>query len=98
MGARFEYEGKEYEKTGPMLASCDGATRLIPKYAELGVIGEYAPPVSQAAAQLSQAEVMQAFAAFYTTCAGLVPVAKAARLQAAREEFLRAITVSQGRG
>ena len=45
MGARFEYEGKEYEKTGPMLASCDGATRLIPKYAELGVIGEYAPPV-----------------------------------------------------
>lgn len=96
MGARFEYEGKEYEKTGPMLASSAGATRLIPKYAELRAIGEYAPVSSQPDAKLSRAEVMQAFAAFYETCSGLVPTTEAATLEAARENFLQALKLSRG--
>jgi uncharacterized protein (DUF1330 family) len=35
MGARFEYEGAEYVKTGPQLASGAGGQKLIPKYAVL---------------------------------------------------------------
>lgn len=36
MGARFEYEGNVYVKTGPMTASSEqGGQRIIPRYATL---------------------------------------------------------------
>jgi hypothetical protein len=38
-GARFEYEGEEYVKTGPLLGTGKGGQRLIPKYAVLKVQG-----------------------------------------------------------
>lgn len=43
MGARFEYEGVEYVKTGPQLASGPGGQKLIPKYAVLRPLDGKAP-------------------------------------------------------
>lgn len=43
MGARFEYEGQTYVKTGPLLGAGAGGQRLIPKYAVLKVPDGSAP-------------------------------------------------------
>lgn len=47
LGARFAYEGAEYVKTGPQLASGPSGQRLIPKYAVLAPLdgkASAAPP------------------------------------------------------
>ena len=50
MGARFEYEGVTYVKTGPMTASSDaGGQRIIPRYANLRVLEE---PVAESKAPI----------------------------------------------
>lgn len=97
MGARFEYEGKVYTKTGPMTASSEqGGQRMIPRFAVLkpldGVVTEAPGP----GRTLDEATVMAAFEQFYGTCANLLfgnesDVQRArdlrARLEAARERF-----------
>ena len=48
MGARFEYEGVVYVKTGPLTASSDvGGQRIIPRYANLKSPDEPAAEVSK---------------------------------------------------
>ncbi len=98
MGARFEYEGKVYVKTGPMTAASEqGGQRMIPRFAVLkpldGPVAE--PPKPDR--RLDEAAVMAAFARFYGDCAHLlygdesdVDKARASRaaLEAARERFL----------
>ena len=67
MGARFEYEGVTYVKTGPMTASSDaGGQRIIPRYANLRVLEE---PVAESKApikgRLEAVRVRTAFERFY---------------------------------
>lgn len=92
MGARFEYEGEEYVKTGPLIAAGKAGQRMIPKYAvlkPLGGVEAAAPPASRAT--LPREEVLGAFAAFYADCRSLVPADRRQALEDARERFLRAL-------
>ncbi|GBG01726.1 hypothetical protein AZSI13_10530 [Azospira sp. I13] len=84
MGARFEYEGEVYSKTGPMMARSEaGVTRMVPRYAVLTPLDGAAPAAAPASGDLRQA-----FAEFYAVCQGLVPAAAQAELAAARDRFL----------
>lgn len=92
LGARFEYEGEEYRKTGPLFATGqDGGQRLIPKYAQLKVLGESEPSRGGKTGAPTQAAILEAFAAFYATSRQLVPGDRHAELDAARERFLKAV-------
>jgi len=91
MGARFEYEGKEYVKTGPMFGSGEGGQRLFPKYAVLKPLGEHAVVETRKSETLPRTAVLKAFDVFYAECATLVPMPKLLRLQAAKERLLKAL-------
>jgi hypothetical protein len=91
-GARFEYEGEEYVKTGPMLAIGKGGQRLIPKYAVLKPIGEMESGAETPTRDsLARAEVLKAFDAFCADCQALLPAERLPGLQVARERFLQSI-------
>jgi hypothetical protein len=91
-GARFLYEGKEYVKTGPMFATCDGAQRLIPKYAVLKPTGEVASTRGNAQQDfLPRTGVMDAFERFYAECRRRMPDDQQMALAAARDAFLQAL-------
>jgi hypothetical protein len=90
-GARFKYEGEEYVKSGPLLATGKGGQRLIPKYAVLKVLGDGgAVPVQQRDA-LARDAVLAALEKFSATCARLVPEDRHGELETARAEFLKAL-------
>jgi hypothetical protein len=89
MNARFEYEGQEYVKTGPLLATGPGGQRLIPKYAVLKVVGAEFSGTTKKATDLSRDAVRTAFDEFYVQCESLVPADRQADLQVARAAFLR---------
>ena len=94
MGARFIYEGEEYVKTGPLLASGKGGQRLIPKYAVLQTPDPAGPALAALAAQTAavpRETVLAAFDAFSARCAALVPPDGQAALAAARDDFLKAL-------
>ena len=102
LGARFEFEGKAYVKSGPLTAVAeDGAPRMIPRYAALRpVAGEAPPPPSRPARQLDEARVLAAFEDFHAACQGLLGASGAtgeqtealgAGLSAARDRFLAAL-------
>lgn len=94
MGARFEYEGKVYVKTGPIAAASEqGGQRMIPRHAVLkpldGPVQEAKP---KAGRKLEEERVLAAFEAFYAECAALVAEAeKAKALEEARQRFLTAL-------
>jgi hypothetical protein len=92
MGARFELEGEEYVKSGPMFATSPAGQRMIPKYAVLKPLGgvDAAPDGGQSETVL-RTEVLKAFGAFYVQCAALVPDEKRGDLEAARGAFLKAL-------
>jgi hypothetical protein len=91
LGARFEYAGEEYVKTGPLVASGKGGQRLIPKYAVLRVLGEGASATPAPPRSLDRQAVQAAGERFHARCAALVPVEKRAELDAASADFLRDI-------
>lgn len=97
MGARFEYEGQEYVKTGPMFATGKAGQRLIPKYAVLKLLGETpeVPPAPQRK-MLPRDEVLGAFEAFYAECRTLISAERHAALDNARNRFLRSIEGAPG--
>lgn len=93
MGARFEYEGNVYVKTGPMTASSEqGGQRIIPRYATLKPLDM---PVTESKApikgRLEAVRVRAAFERFYESCEGLVSDAGRMELAQARQAFLEAI-------
>ena len=90
-GARFEYEGDEYVKTGPLFGTSKHGQKLIPKYAVLKVLGETpSEPVLSAMSPFREV-VVDAFERFYTRCESLVPAEMHADLMAGRDEFKKAI-------
>lgn len=92
LGARFEYEGKVYVKTGPMTASSEqGGQRMIPRFAVLKPLDAAPPaPSRKAGRKLDEAAVLAAFEGFYGECAALQADDADARqrLEAARRRFL----------
>ena len=98
MGARFEYEGKVYAKTGPMTATSEqGGQRMIPRFAVLRPLDGVAAEPPEPGRTLDEAAVMAAFDQFYGACANLLfgnesDVQRArdlrARLEAERDRFM----------
>lgn len=94
IGARFEYEGRVFVKTGPLTASTeDGGAQLIPRYAVLRPLdapaGKAAPGTS--VRKLDPGKVRQAFETFYAECRQHCPPEAATALEAARVAFLAAL-------
>lgn len=92
MGTRFTYEGEEYTKSGPMVASGPSGQRLIPKHAVLTPIGDVQAIASSPAADtIARAVVVDAFDSFYAHCERIVPEQRLDELRAARIDFLKRI-------
>lgn len=90
-GARFEYEGQEYVKTGPLFGTGQHGQKLIPKYALLKVLGE-TPSIQKTSEKThSRKVVLEAFDRFYARCESIVPAEKQPELLAARNEFKKSI-------
>lgn len=88
IGDRFEFDGAVYVKTGPLTAASErGGQRVIPRSAVLRPVGS-AAAAAVATGTLARPQVLAAFEAFYTACAGLVDAAGQGQLAAARERFL----------
>jgi hypothetical protein len=95
IGARFEYEGVEYVKSGPMFATGPAGQRMIPKYAVLKPLDPSAATADAGLHKvLAHADVLRAFAGFYARCADLVPEEKRGELEGARGSFLLALADS----
>jgi hypothetical protein len=101
VGARFEYAGVNYVKSGPLTAiSESGVQRMIPRFALLRPLDgptETLPKVSRA---LDEAAVLAAFEAFYAACLSefeavcrdsTAAPAWRARLESARRRFAAAL-------
>ncbi|MGE5466267.1 MAG: hypothetical protein ACM3Y9_02470 [Ignavibacteria bacterium] len=92
LGARFEFEGEEYVKTGPLFGTGPRGPRLIPKYAVLRSLEPTAAAPEPAREHpLARARVLQAFDAFCARCRTLVPDERGAALEEARRAFLDAL-------
>jgi hypothetical protein len=89
IGARFEYEGLVFVKTGPLTASSElGGQRIIPRHAVLKPLDL---PATDGKGRLEAALVRKAFNAFFETCHRLVGETGHAELERARQRFLKAI-------
>lgn len=94
IGARFEYEGVVFVKTGPLTASAEsGGQRLIPRYAELRPLDVPAvEPERKGKRLIERDKVTQAFDAFFASCEGLVESDTGrAELIAARQRFIQSV-------
>lgn len=92
MGARFEYQGEEYMKTGPLFGTSAAGQRLIPKYAVLKPLGNVdVPPAEAPSETVARADVVKALDTFYAQCMTLVPEDRRTALAAARDDFLKAL-------
>lgn len=90
MGARFEFEGDEYVKTGAMSGTGNNGPRLIPRYALLKPLDNVAPsPTHTTDDALRRSDVLEAFRAFYNECRCLVSADNQEALNAARDHFLK---------
>ncbi len=98
LGARFEFEGKVYVKTGPLTATTEeGGQRMIPRSAVLKPLDVPVAQTPKVDRKLDEAAVTAAFEVFFADCVRLLHVAGAdelqaqalrAELDAARERFL----------
>lgn len=93
LGARFEYEGQVFTKTGPMTAT-SGASgqRVIPRYALLKPADVPSPEQeSSIGGRVGKPVVVAAFNEFFSHCCGLVEDRHVAELEEARSRFLAAL-------
>lgn len=87
-GARFEFEGKVFVKTGPLTATSEeGGQRMIPRSAFLKPLDAPLPPSVKADRKLDEAEVMAAFELFFMDCARLLNSAESDVLRATALRF-----------
>jgi hypothetical protein len=92
VGARFEYQGKVFVKTGPITATAEnGGQRMIPRYADLWPLDPLPekPPASKRT--LDEARVRAAFDEFYRTCFRITDEFSRTELEAARRRFIAAL-------
>lgn len=90
-GARFEYEGEEYVKTGPLFATGKAGQRLIPRYAILKPLDAIDSTPTQRDDSVSRAVVLAACDGLIRDCSMLVPADRQPALEAARERFLKTL-------
>lgn len=98
LGARFEFEGKVYVKTGPLTAAAEaGGQRMIPRSAVLKPLDAPVVEKPKAGRKLDEAAVTAVFEVFFADCARLLQSAETdvlrasalrAELDAARQHFL----------
>ena len=90
VGARFEYQGKVFVKTGPITAASEaGGQQMIPRYADLRPLDP--PPLAtdkRPRRRLDETKVLNAFDAFYRTCLRTTDDFSRPELEAARQRFL----------
>lgn len=102
LGARFEYEGKVYVKTGPLTATTkEGSQRMIPRFAVLKPLDEATPAMApRPVRQLDESAVMAALEVFHGDCLRLLEDAGVgeekgqtlrARLEEGRQRFIAAL-------
>lgn len=91
IGGRFEYEGQEYVKTGPLTASGPNGQRLIPRYAVLKPIETTSEPTKPSKATLDKTMTVQALTLFFQRCAPLIKEGHEAQYAALRDECLQQI-------
>lgn len=90
LGARFEYEGRIFVKTGPLTAASEeGGQQVIPRYALLKPLD---PPATEERShplgRLDRQIVRAAFEAFYGEALRLSDSVAHPELAEARERFL----------
>lgn len=94
IGARFEYEGEIFVKTGPITAAGEKTgQRVIPRSAVLKPL-DLAPQEPGKAGlrrKLDEKTVRNAFDTFYQAAAELLDESRLPQLAAARKHFLAAI-------
>lgn len=96
IGARFEYEGRIFVKTGPVTASSEqGGQQMIPRYAVLKPLDLPEPEASSGATarRLDPQKVRKAFDAFYGECRKHVDAVAIDELEAARAAFLATLKI-----
>lgn len=75
IGARFEYEGQVYVKTGPLTASAEqGGQRMIPRYADLKPLDVETAPVAGEGAGRTREDDARVRAAFNHFCSKVRPL------------------------
>lgn len=92
-GARFEYKGEEYVKTGPMFGTGPKGPQLIPRSAILKPLGATSAAES-VRDRIARAKVVDAFSAFYAECRLLVPEEQQPRLDSLCDRFMRSLDES----
>ena len=91
IGARFEYEGLIFVKTGPLTATSEqGGQRIIPRHAMLMPLEAPVPEGKRGTAS-EAARVRIAFDTFFETCRRLVDEPHRDELAKARQQFLAAL-------
>jgi len=97
LGARFEFEGTDYVKSGPLTAtSAAGLQRMIPRFAVLKPLDAAQPTApARPVGRIETEQVLAAFEAFYQDAVRLLQdddaqpsSQKLATLFAARQRFL----------
>lgn len=93
IGARFEYQGEIYTKTGPITATADkGGQRMIPRHAALRPVDGHVPPPNPARTrQVDEQTVITAFDAYHTLALRLADGMGKAELEQARMKFLASL-------
>lgn len=97
LGARFEFEGTIFVKSGPLTATSEaGLQRMIPRFAVLKQLDVASPATTvKAVGKIEMQRVLLAFEAFYQDAAKLLQAddaqlasQKLTTLAAARQRFL----------
>ena len=91
IGARFEYRGEEYVKTGPLFGTGQNGPQLIPRSAILRPIGKPEDAHESVNDRVARADILRAFNAFYAECRALVPGEQQKTLELLRGKFLGAL-------
>lgn len=93
IGARFEYEGEIYTKTGPITAASEKrGQRMIPRHAVLRPVGELPPaPPPAPERHVSVEAVRAAFDLYHTVVLRHADEFARPTLEAARQKFLAAL-------
>ncbi len=94
-GARFEYQGQIFVKTGPVTASNEqGNSQILPCYAVLKPLDlPEKTSTGMTGRRLDARMVRRSFDTFYQSCADCIPADKLPDLAKARETFLSQLKI-----
>lgn len=93
IGARFEFQGKVFTKTGPITAAEHGGQQMIPRHADLKALDLPEPALApgMAVRKLDSLRVRKAFDAFYEISRQQATPSGLEVLEAARLDFLHCL-------